>query len=123
MINLGAYLDVLDNSGALKVQCIGLYKNSLKKGAKIGKIILIVVKNSRISAKINKGKLSKALIVNTKRSFNNNKGIVIKFNRNSVLLLDNKFYPISTRFRGPLISTVFSLEILKRLLSLGSFIL
>ena len=93
MIQVGTYLNVADNSGARKVQCIGIYGGFQKRYAKLGSIILVTVKRLRSKrrefVKAKKGLLYKALIIRTKSPtcFNNT---LYSFKENAVVILNNK---------------------------------
>lgn len=107
MIQLNSILNVVDNSGAKYVSCINVGKGFNKKYAVIGDIILVSVKKlrnkRRITSKVFKGDICKAIIV---RSKTKNKNFLhfynIKFLENSVVLLNRQNKFLFTRIFGVL---------------------
>jgi large subunit ribosomal protein L14 len=65
MIQMRTVLDVADNSGARKVQCIKVLGGSKRKYASIGDIIVVSVKEAIPNAKVKKGEVTKAVVVRT----------------------------------------------------------
>lgn len=106
MIQNGTYLNVIDNSGAKLVCCIQVKKGWKKRYANMGDIIVISVKSlrnkRRITSKVKKGEVLKALIVRTKSSFKEYSNKSINFFENSAILLTNNNRPIGTRIFGVL---------------------
>ena len=105
MIQIQSKLFINDNSGINIGQCIKIYK---KKTGIIGDIILISVKklrlNSKKKTKIMKGDLLKAIIIYTKYQRKNTIGNYIKFDKNSIIILNNQNKPLGTRIFGPITS-------------------
>ena len=101
MIQMQSKVNVADNSGARKVQCIKVLGGSKKRFATIGDIIVVSVKNSIPKGKVKKGDVHKAIIVRTKKDFSRRDGSVIRFDNNAVVLLDKQEEPIATRIFGP----------------------
>lgn len=106
MIQQQTVLKVADNSGAKLVKCIKVPKGFKKKIAYLGDIILISVKilrnKSKLTSKVNKGEIFKAIIVRTKYKKVRKDGSLIFFNDNSVSLLNKQYKPIGTRIIGPI---------------------
>ncbi len=98
MIQTRTILKVSDNSGIKKVRCIKI--NTKKKFANIGEVIKISVKESTPNGKLKKGEVSNAIIIRTKKGILRENGSFIKFDHNSVILVDNKNSPIGTRIFG-----------------------
>jgi len=63
MIQTRTTLDVADNSGARRVQCIKVLGGSKRKYASIGDIIVVSVKEAIPNAKVKKGDVMKAVVV------------------------------------------------------------
>lgn len=101
MIQMRTILDVADNSGAKRVQCIKVLGGSRRRYAGIGDIIVVSVKEALPGAKVKKGETAKAVIVRTKREQSRADGSYIKFDGNSAVLLNNQGEPIGTRIFGP----------------------
>jgi len=95
MIGSGSTLQVADNSGAKIVQCI----QPSGKSYTIGDIITVAVKTAS-KGKVTAGSVQKAVIVETKKEFKRKDGSLLRFDRNSCVLLGNKGLPIGTRVLG-----------------------
>src|SRR5438094_7324443 len=101
MIQMRTVLDVADNSGARKVQCIKGLGGSKRKYASIGDIIVVSVKEAIPNAKVKKGEVMKAVVVRTAKEIGRSDGTYIRFDNNSAVLIDNQKEPIGTRIFGP----------------------
>ncbi len=101
MIQLRTVLGVADNSGAKKVACIKVIGASNKKIARIGDIIVVNVKEANYDAKIKKGEVARAVIVRTVKETRRPDGSYIKFDENSVVLINKDNEPVGTRIFGP----------------------
>lgn len=102
MIQMQTKLEVADNSGAKKVQCIKVLGGSKRMTAGIGDIVVVAVKEAIPGGKVKKGDVKKAVIVRTKYSIRREDGTYIKFDNNSVVLIAaNNTDPIGTRIFGP----------------------
>ena len=121
MIQVGTVLNVSDNSGARKVYCIRVLNGSRKKYARLGNLILVVVKSLRKKrkslSKDKKGHIFCALIVRTRMKSISKFSDSFSFLENSVVLLtgQNKF--VGTRILGSLPKN-FRITSYMRLLSL-----
>jgi len=94
-------LKVADNSGARRVECIKVLGGSKRRYANIGDIIKITVKESIPRGKVKKGDVLNAVIVRTKKGIRRNDGSIIRFDSNSVVLLNKSMQPIGTRIFAP----------------------
>src|SRR5256884_9567570 len=101
MIQMRTVLDVADNSGARKVQCIKVLGGSKRKYASIGDIIVVSVKEAILNAKVKKGEVMKAVVVRTAKEIGRSDGTYIRFDNNSAVLIDNQKEPIGTLIFGP----------------------
>lgn len=101
MIQMRTTLDVADNSGARRVQCIKVLGGSKRKYASIGDIIVVSVKEAIPNAKVKKGDVMKAVVVRTAKELGRSDGSYIRFDNNSAVLIDNQKEPIGTRIFGP----------------------
>ena len=101
MIQMRTTLDVADNSGARRVQCIKVLGGSKRKYASIGDIIVVSVKEAIPNAKVKKGDVMKAVVVRTAKELDRPDGTYIRFDNNSAVLIDNQKEPIGTRIFGP----------------------
>ena len=101
MIQTRSNLDVADNSGARRVQCIKVLGGSKRKYASIGDIIVVSVKEAIPNAKVKKGDVMKAVVVRTAKEIGRADGTYIRFDNNSAVLIDNQREPVGTRIFGP----------------------
>ena len=101
MIQLRTVLDVADNSGAKKVQCIKVLGGSRRRYARIGDIIVVAVKEAEPNSAIKKGEVKKAVVVRTKKEIRRTNGTYIKFDINSAVLINDAKEPVGTRIFGP----------------------
>ena len=101
MIQMQSKLEVADNSGAKKVQCIKVLGGSKRKYAHVGDIIVVSVKEAIPRGKVKKGDVMKAVVVRTAKDIQRNDGSVIRFDRNAAVLVNNQMEPIGTRIFGP----------------------
>jgi len=101
MIQMQSILKVADNSGGKRVQCIKVLGGSKKRFATVGDIIKISIKEALPNAKVQKGKVYSAVIVRTRKEVARKDGSFIKFNDNSVVILNAAYEPIATRIFGP----------------------
>ena len=101
MIQMRTKLDVADNSGARRVQCIKVLGGSKRKYASIGDIIVVSVKEAIPNGKVKKGEVMKAVVVRTAKELGRPDGTYIRFDNNSAVLIDNQKEPIGTRIFGP----------------------
>lgn len=101
MIQEYTKLNVADNSGAQKVQCIRLLGGSRKKYGSVGDIIVVSVKSAIPGGAVKKGEVSRAVIVRTKKEIRRSDGSYIRFDENAAVLIDNQLEPRGTRIFGP----------------------
>lgn len=101
MIQTESMLDVADNSGAKRVQCIKVLGGSHRRYARIGDIIKITVKEAIPRGKVKKGQVLNAVVVRTRKGVRRPDGSVIRFDVNSAVILNANNDPIGTRIFGP----------------------
>jgi large subunit ribosomal protein L14 len=101
MIQPRSILEVADNSGAKKVQCIKVIGGSHKRYARIGDVVVVSVKEALPESNIKKGSVAKAVIVRTKKETRRLDGSYIRFDQNAVVLINAEGDPIGTRIFGP----------------------
>lgn len=101
MIQTETYLDVADNSGARRVQCIKVLGGSHRRYAAVGDIIKITVKEAIPRGKVKKGQVMNAVVVRTKKGVRRQDGSLIKFDDNAAVLLNPQNAPVGTRIFGP----------------------
>ena len=101
MIQMESNLDVADNSGARRVQCIKVLGGSKRKYATIGDTIVVSVKEAIPRGRVKKGQVMKAVIVRTAKGVRRPDGSLIRFDRNAAVLVNASGEPIGTRIFGP----------------------
>lgn len=122
MIQTQTKLKISDNSGGKLAICIKVLGGSKKRYAKIGEIIKISVKESSPRGKVKEGEVYDAVIIRTVYGSRRSDGSKIKFNNNSVVLLNSKLEPIGTRVFGP-VSRELRTEKFIKILSLAPEVL
>ena len=101
MIQMRTVLDVADNSGARRVQCVKVLGGSRRRYATIGDVIIVSIREAIPGAKVKKGEVARAVIVRTRKELARNDGSSIKFDGNSAVLINKENEPIGTRIFGP----------------------
>jgi len=101
MIQQESVLDVADNSGAKKVQCIRVLGGSHRRYASLGDRIVVSVKEADPDSNIKKGSVVKAVVVRTKKAVKRPDGSYIRFDQNAAVLINAQGDPIGTRIFGP----------------------
>tara|TARA_R110000868_G_scaffold29889_1_gene110939 strand:+ start:5233 stop:5601 length:369 start_codon:yes stop_codon:yes gene_type:complete len=94
-------LEVADNSGARRVQCIRILGGSKRRWATVGDVIVVSVKEAIPRGRVKKGDVHRAVIVRTAKEIRRADGTSIRFDRNAAVLLNNAGEPIGTRIFGP----------------------
>ena len=94
MIQMQSNLDVADNSGAKRVQCIKVLGGSKRRFAGVGDIIVVSVKEAQPRARVKKGDVHRAVIVRTKKDVRRPDGSVIRFDSNAAVLVGKNEEPI-----------------------------
>ena len=113
MIQQGSILNVSDKTGVILVQCIKVFGSNKKRIAFLGDVVLVVIKKVIIKSTFKygvrkrrrffEGGLSRALLVRSKTNFCRMPGFFIKFNENSVVLVNKKIIPFAKRAYGPIL--------------------
>ena len=101
MIQQETWLDVADNSGARRIQCIRVLGTGQQWVGGVGDIIVAAVKDAIPHAAVKKGDVVKAVIVRTKKEINRSDGSSIRFDTNAAVLINNQNEPRGTRVFGP----------------------
>ena len=101
MIQVQSMLEVADNSGARRVQCIKVLGGSKRRYAGIGDVIKISIKEAIPNSRVKKGEMFSALVVRTRKGVRRPDGSLIRFDRNAAVLLNPQLQPIGTRIFGP----------------------
>jgi len=101
MIQQQTYLNVADNSGAKRVQCIKVLGGTKRKTAGVGDIIIVAVKDAIPNAAIKKGEVQRAVIVRTHKEYRRPDGTYIRFDDNACVIIDANDNPKGKRIFGP----------------------
>jgi len=101
MIQTQTMLEVADNSGAKRVQCIRVLGGSRRRYARLGDIVVVAVKEAIPDGTVKKGTVQKGVIVRTKKETRRPDGSYIRFDQNAVVLINAQMEPIGTRIFGP----------------------
>lgn len=103
MIQMQSNLDVADNSGARRVQCIKVLGGSKRRVASVGDVIVVSVKEAIPRGRVKKGDVHRAVIVRTAKEIRRPDGSTIKFDSNAAVLISKNNEPIGTRIFGPVV--------------------
>jgi large subunit ribosomal protein L14 len=101
MIQMSTTLEVADNSGAKRVQCVKVLGGSRRRYARLGDVIVVSIKEALPGTKVKKGDTAKAVVVRVKDDVPRADGSFIRFDENSAVLINPQLEPIGTRIFGP----------------------
>ena len=101
MIRMQTNLQVADNSGARRVQCIKVLGGSKRRTASVGDVIVVTVKEAIPRGRVKKGELHRAVVVRTKKEIRRIDGSAIRFDSNAAVLISPQGEPVGTRIFGP----------------------
>jgi|TARA_B110000444_G_C18408194_1_gene396781 large subunit ribosomal protein L14 len=101
MIQTESMLEIADNSGARRVQCIKVLGGSHRRYAGIGDVIKVTIKEAIPRGRVKKGQVMDAVVVRTRKGVRRPDGSLIKFDHNAAVLLNAQKQPVGTRIFGP----------------------
>ena len=101
MIQMMTYLNVADNSGAKRVQCIKVLGGSKRTSASVGDTVVVAIKQAIPRGAVKKGDVTRAVIVRTKKELGRPDGSYIRFDDNACVLVDPAGNPAGKRIFGP----------------------
>ena len=101
MIQVQTELEVADNSGAKRVECIKVLGGSKRRYASVGDVIRISIKDAMPRSKVKKGEVLRAVVVRTRKGVRRPDGSLLKFDSNAVVLVNAQNQPVGTRIFGP----------------------
>ena len=113
MIQAESNLEVADNSGARRVQCIRVLGGARRRWASVGDVIVVAVKEAIPRGKVRKGDVHRAVIVRTAKEIHRQDGSAIRFDRNAAVLINPQGEPIGTRIFGPVTRELRSRRFMK----------
>jgi|TARA_B100001013_G_scaffold94354_1_gene52606 large subunit ribosomal protein L14 len=122
MIQVQTMLDVADNSGARRIQCIKVLGGSKRRYAGVGDVIKVTIKEAIPNSRVKKGELFDAVVVRTRHGVRRADGSLIRFDRNAAVLLNPQLQPIGTRIFGP-VTRELRTEKFMRIISLAPEVL
>ncbi len=100
MIQEMSMLDVADNSGAKRAQCIKVLGGSRRRYASLGDIIVATIKKAIPNGEVKSGEVVKGVIVRTSKAVRRNDGTYIRFDTNAMVVIDADKNPKGTRIFG-----------------------
>ena len=101
MIQQQTRLNVADNSGAKKVQCIKVLGGTRRRYASLGDIIVVSVKEATPTSGVKKGSVQRAVVVRTTKEVKRKDGSAIRFGDNAVVIINEAQEPKGSRIFGP----------------------
>lgn len=101
MIQAETNLEVADNSGAKRIQCIKVLGGSKRRYASVGDVIVVSIKEAIPRGRVKKGEIVKAVVVRTAKDIRRPDGSAIRFDSNAAVLINPQGEPIGTRIFGP----------------------
>ena len=101
MIQQETRLKVADNSGAREVLCFKVLGGSRRRYASIGDLIVVTVKQAMPDGMVEKGQVTRAVVVRTKKEIRRSDGSYVRFDDNAAVLLNEAGEPRGTRVLGP----------------------
>lgn len=101
MIQPQSYLTVADNTGAKKIMCISVLGGN-RQYAKVGDIIIAVVKEAIPNMPVKRSDIIRAVVVRTKKAIKRIDGTLIKFDDNAAVIINLEKNPRGTRIFGPI---------------------
>ena len=122
MIQTESMLDIADNSGARRVQCIKVLGGSHRRYAGIGDVIKVSVKEAIPRGRVRKGQVMNAVVVRTKKGVRRIDSSLIRFDQNAAVLLNQQLQPVGTRIFGP-VTRELRTERFMRIISLAPEVL
>lgn len=105
MVKVLSKVKIVDNSGAILAKIIRILGGHFHKPAQIGTSIVVAIKKIKKKKKIKKvykGDVSKALVLKTKIPINRKDGSILKFERNSIALINKQGLPLGSRIKATL---------------------
>jgi large subunit ribosomal protein L14 len=113
MVQVETFLNVADNSGAKRVQCIRVLGGTRRRYAGIGDIIVVAVKDALPTSTIKKGTVEKAVVVRLHKEYRRPDGTYIRFDDNACVIIDANKNPKGKRIFGPVARELREKEYMK----------
>jgi large subunit ribosomal protein L14 len=107
LIQQRTMIDIADNSGAKRAQCVNVlgrsasrYSKHARPAAAIGDIICIAIKKQLPTCQLDRKKVHRCVIIRTKRPIRRPDGSYVRFDSNAAVIIDADGNPIGTRIFG-----------------------
>nr|YP_009486843.1 ribosomal protein L14 [Schnella trichosepala]AWB13066.1 ribosomal protein L14 [Schnella trichosepala] len=100
MIQPQTHLNVADNSGVRKLMCIRIIGASNRPYAYIGDVIVAVIKETAPNTTLERSEVIRAVIVRTSKELKRKNGMIIRYDDNAAVVIDQKGNPKGTRIFG-----------------------
>jgi len=113
MIMLRTMVEISDNTGARRAQCIKVLGGSARRYGRVGDIIVVSIKDALPGGTVKKGDVAKAVIIRTRKEHRRKDGSYIRFDENAAVLIDNQKEPRGTRIFGPVARELREREFMK----------
>ena len=113
MIQPQTHLNVADNSGARQLMCIRIIGASNRRYAHIGDVIVAVIKDALPQMPLERSEVIRAVIVRTCKEFKCEDGIIIRYDDNAAVIIDQKGNPKGTRVFGAIAEELRELNFTK----------
>ncbi|MBN2029839.1 50S ribosomal protein L14 [bacterium] len=101
MVQQYTKLNVADNTGAKKAQCIKILGGTRRRYGSVGDIVVVSIKSAVPGGSVKKGEVSKAVVVRTNKEKRRKDGSYIRFDDNAIVLINEQNEPKGTRIFGP----------------------
>ena len=96
------WLNVADNTGAKRVMCIKVLGGSKRRYASVGDVITVTVKEAAPKGVVKKKTIQKAVVVRQSSPIRREDGSSLRFDENSVVIVNQDNQPKGTRVFGPI---------------------
>lgn len=100
MIQLHTMLDVADNTGAKRAQCIRVLGSGNPRTCGVGDVVVAAVKKALPNGTVKKGDVVRGVVVRTRHAVRREDGSYVRFDRNAMVIVDNDGNPKGTRIFG-----------------------
>nr|YP_010464999.1 ribosomal protein L14 [Limonium otolepis]UUL95474.1 ribosomal protein L14 [Limonium otolepis] len=115
MIQPQTHLNVADNSGARELMCIRIIGAGNRRYANIGDIVVAVIKEAipNNNMTLERSEVIRAVIVRTRKELKRDNGMIIQYDDNAAVIIDQKRNPIGTRIFGAIAEELRDLNFTK----------
>jgi len=100
MIQSQTHLSVADNSGARELMCIRIIGTNNRRYGRIGDVIVAVIKEAVPNSPLEKSEVIRAVIVRTCKELKRDNGMIIRYDDNAAVVIDQDGNPKGTRIFG-----------------------